>query len=140
MQSLNAVYLTEIARQIGFISAFLGGVSATFMIGLLTLRDERKVIGWAVGCAAASAAVFVVAVVASTLLIMALHPEAPSNVANGYNLDRGRILTFLPFALGMYLLLACLGLAGWVRSPRAGRLTTVFAGTAVVAVSYLLAS
>jgi hypothetical protein len=81
--------------------------------------------GWAIACAATASVAFIVAVVASTMLVMALHPHAPANVATGFNVDQGRVLAFLPFALGMYLLLACLGLAGWIRSRRTGRITGV---------------
>jgi hypothetical protein len=54
------------------------------------------------------------------------------------NVDQARLLTFLPFMLGMYLLLACLGLAGWLHSRRIGIATALVAGAGAVLVTVTL--
>lgn len=127
MDKLNPAYLAEIARQIGFISAFLGGVSATFMVALLAMDVQSRIARWAIVSAAASSISFIVAVVASTLLVVILHPDAPMGAANMTSLNKGRVLFFLGFTGGMYLLLACIGSAGWLRSRRMGQVTTSLA-------------
>ena len=124
MLALAPDYLAEIARQIGFISAFLGGVAATFMIQLVSLSTPGRQRGWAILCAAAASVAFITAVVATTMLVMALHPHAPAANRTEGNIDTGRVLAFLSFGIGIYLLLACIGLSGWLRSRRTGQLTT----------------
>jgi hypothetical protein len=134
MQQLAPTYLAEIARQIGFISAFLGGVSASFVVALLALPERGRASAWAIACAAAASVAFIVAVVATTMLAVTLHPDAPAGAAA--HSDRGRLLSFLGFAAGIYGLLACVGLSGWLRSRRMGRATTGLAlvGAALVTI------
>jgi hypothetical protein len=74
-----------------------------------------------------------VAVVATTMLAVALHPDAPAGMAG--DVELGRMLSFLPFMAGIHLLLACIGLAGWLRSPRTGRVTAALAGAGAVLVT-----
>src|SRR5437762_14136861 len=112
MQQLAPDYLAEIARQIGFISAFLGGIAATFMVALLVARAESRAAAWALGCSAAACVAFIVAVVATTKLAVTLRPDAPASVANSAALAKGRLLSFGSFMVGTHLLLACVGLSG----------------------------
>ena len=129
MQNLTSEYLVEIARQMGFLSAFLGGVAATFMSQLLGLSHPGRQRGWAILCAAGSSVAFIVSVVGATSLAIVLDPNAPA-----MSLEKGRVLAFLPFLLGIYLLLACIGLAGSLRSRRTGHATVAIAaiGAALV--------
>nr|WP_295370147.1 hypothetical protein [uncultured Sphingosinicella sp.] len=138
MDDLPPAYLAEIGRQIGFISAFLGGIAATFMTALLAMRVPGRIGGWAVVCSAAAAAAFMISVVASTALVNVLNPLAPATVKAAAKISEARMLTFLPFLLGMYLLLACLGLAGWLRSRRTGYVTAGVAGAAMLLVTMVL--
>lgn len=136
---LAAEYLGEIARQIGFIAAFLGGVSGGLMAALLALPATSRASGWAIGSAAGSAVCFIVTVVATTLLTMAAHPQAPANVGAWLASGAMRALAFGPFLLGLYLLLATIALAGWLRSRRLGRATTAMAAAGAVLVTLSLA-
>lgn len=133
MQPLAPAYLAEIARQIGFIGAFLGGVSASFIVALIALPERRRVSGWAVACAAAAAVAFIVSVVATTMLVVTLHPDAPAGMAR--HVGRGRVVSLLSFMAGIYLLLGCVGLSGWLRSPRMGRATAALAAAGAVLVT-----
>jgi hypothetical protein len=133
MQPLAPAYLAEIARQIGFIGAFLGGVSASFIVALLALPARGRASGWAVACAAAAAVAFIVSVVATTMLVVTLHPDAPAGMA--HHVDRGRAVSLLSFMAGIYLLLGCVGLSGWLRSPRMGRVTAGLAAAGAVLVT-----
>jgi hypothetical protein len=135
LEQLAPTYLAEIARQIGFISAFLGGVSATFMVALLALPSTGRTAGRAIVCAAAASVAFIVAVMATTMLVVALHPDAPAGAADKAGL--GRTLGLLAFMAGIYLLLASLALAGFLRSRRTGWATTglAVAGGALVALT-----
>ena len=137
MQPLAPTYLAEIARQIGFIAAFLGGVSATFMVGLLALPSSKeRLAGRAILCAAAASVAFIVAVMATTMLVVALHPDAPAGAAG--HAGRGRAIGLLAFLAGIYLLLTSLALAGFLRSRRTGWATTALAAAGGVLVALVV--
>jgi hypothetical protein len=137
MQQLDPEYLAEMARQFGFLSAFLGGVATTFLAQLLTLHSPRKVIAWGVIVSTAAAVAFVVSVLGSTMLIAATHPKAPAGMGAG-DMTGARLLAFGPFMLGLLLLLAALALAGWIRSSKAGVVTTALALAGVLAGGWTL--
>ena len=137
MQALAPEYLNEIARQIGGLSAFLGGFAAAFLGTLLAFDAPRRVAGWAIASAALAALAFVVAVVACTALVMVLHPQAPANVA-GHGVGMARTLSVLGFLLGAFALLLSIGLSGWLRSRRTGLVTSGLAGAAGLLVAALL--
>lgn len=127
MQPLSPEYLSEIARQLAFLSAFLGGFAATFLGVLLSTQETRRHVGWAAGSAAVSAASFVVCVIAATMLAVVLTPGAPSGVALPNVLARARLVAGAGFVIGVYAMLLSLGLSGWIRSRQLGFVTSAAA-------------
>ena len=119
-------YLAELARQIGFVSAFLGGVATTFLATLLSVRSARPVVGWTIGCSAAAALAFIISVLGSLAWVAVLHPGSPSE-PGGSAAREAQLLAALPFALGILLLMLTIGTAGWIRSRRTGLATTTLA-------------
>ena len=140
MEQLAPDYLAEIARQIGFISAFLGGVAATFLATLIVAgaqdRRNQRIVSLAIGCAAAACVAFIVATIATTMLAISLRPDAPVSVAGSGSPDGARLMAFLPFMAGMYLLLGCVGLSGWLHGRRTGWMTAALAAVGVVLISF----
>ena len=139
MEQLAPDYLAEIARQVGFISAFLGGVAATFLATLVVARPQgpnRRIANWVIGCAAAASVAFIVAVVANTMLAISLRPDAPASAAGSGAPTKAPVMAFLSFMLGMYLLLACVGLSGWLHGRRTGWVTAALAAIGVVLISF----
>ena len=130
MEKLAPEYLAEIGRQIAALSAFLGGFAATFLGTLLATRSRKWQAGWAAGFAAVSAASFAVAVIGATMLAVTLHPAAPLRIREAANLGPARVIAVLAFLVGMYAMLASLGLSGWIRSRRLGSVTTLAAAMA----------
>ena len=122
---MSSEYLAELARQIGFVSAFLGGVAAAFLATLLTLQSPRRIIGRTIVCAAATALAFIVSVLGSLAWLTVLHPGAPQG-AQG-SLREAQFLTAVPFSLGILLLMVTIGMAGWIRSRNTGIGTTAMA-------------
>lgn len=137
MQPLPPEYLAEIARQIGSLSAFLGGFAAAFFGTLLALDSPRRTASWAMASAAFAAMAFVVAVVASTKLVVVLHPQAPAHLPPG---NAARVLVGLGFLLGTYALLLSIGLSGWLRSRRMGLVTSGLAVGAGLLITGLVVS
>lgn len=137
MQHLAPEYLAEIARQLGSLSAFLGGFAAAFFGTLLGHNSSHRVAGWAIGSAALASAAFIVAVVACTKLIVVLHPNAPVNVVAA-GVGAARVLAVLGFLVGTYALLLSLACSGWLRSRRTGLFCSLLAGGAALLITGLL--
>ena len=137
MEQLAPEFVAEIARQVGFISAFLGGVAATFLATLVVARPHGphpRIASWVIGCAAAASVAFIVAVVANTMLAISLRPDAPTSAAGSG--AKAPVMAFLSFMTGMYLLLACVGLSGWLHGRRTGWVTAALAAIGVVLISF----
>lgn len=133
MQSLSNTWLVEFARQIGFVSAFLGGVSAAFLVTLLSREIPKRSASLVMAAAMASAVAFIVALMASTAMLQYLHPDSPDS-DSGLFVARMQAMTALSFFVGLLLLLASLGLSGWLRSRRMGLITGTIAGAGVLLV------
>jgi hypothetical protein len=125
MQELSPAYLLEIARTIGNVSAFLGGFAATFIAALLSGKFESRAAVITIAMGTTAAVLLIVAVLATTMLVTILHPEVPTQVLESSSISFGRIIAFLSFILGIYLLLASLGVSGWIQSKTLGRITTI---------------
>jgi hypothetical protein len=132
METLSPAYFTALATQSGNIAAFLGGFAATYLATLLTLTRPGRVASITIALAAIAAVSFIVTVAATTTLVAALHPEAPRIVATA-DLTLPRVLMALPFAIGLYALLASIGVSGWLRSRGTGWATSIAAAMGFVA-------
>lgn len=135
---LSPVYLSAIAAQTGGLSAFLGGFAATFLGTLLALNVRGRTASTAIGFAAVSSVAFIVAVVGSTAVVAALHPEGPGFGASSSGGTQA-VMT-LAFLLGLYALLIALGLSGWSRSRNTGLATSIAAGLGVLLVTGMVVS
>jgi hypothetical protein len=132
MTQLPADYLLDIARQVAFVSAFLGGFSATFLGTLLYSGSDSRLANWAISSTALSACAFIVAVLALTMLTVGLNPSAPAGVIQEGALRRAQLIGLLSFLLGMYALLFSIGASGWLRSRKLGWTTTCIAVAAAL--------
>ncbi|MEC7471106.1 hypothetical protein SAMN05216361_4274 [Marisediminitalea aggregata] len=134
MSELNPKYIVAVAEQLSFVSAFLGGISATILITIVVFVSSKKSVSWMIAASALAACSLLVAVIASWRLIILLHPELPIAVEPFII----KILwsgMLLGYSLGFLSLLACIGLSGWLRSKRSGLITS---GTALVAVVFFV--
>ncbi|MEZ4702509.1 MAG: hypothetical protein R2834_19405 [Rhodothermales bacterium] len=118
------------------ISAVLGGFALAFLGSVLS-RPEGRVSAWTLGLSAGATAVFTVkalgwALAASDLAVATM----PSGLMESLR-PLHRTLSML-FIGGIYLFLAVLGVAGWMRSRAVGIATTAIAVTAGALVVYVL--
>jgi cytochrome b561 len=135
MNPTDPAYLTDAAVQIATLSAVLGGFAVTFFATLLDRSDRQRATFWTLGSAAGAAVLFIIATMASTFIAIRAHPEAPSGAASlGYQ----RVLAAIAFVAGIYVLLSALGLSGFIRSRRLGRVTAAAAAVGGGAVATLL--
>ncbi|MFA6117053.1 MAG: hypothetical protein WC729_23850 [Sphingomonas sp.] len=79
---------------------------------------------------------FIVAVVASTMLIAALHPDAPMGAS--HLAGTAQVAMTLSFVLALFALLFSLGASGWTRSRAMGWTTSIAAGVATLIVLILI--
>ncbi len=138
MEPVRAEFLSEIGRQIAFLSAFLGGFAATFLGILLQSSSSRRHVGWAAGAAAVASASFILAVISGTLFVVVLHPGAPPGIAKPDFLPQVRTLILITFAVGIYSTLLSLGLSGCIRSRQLGMVTSVAALISAIIISLLV--
>lgn len=140
METLSPAYLSAIAVQIGGLSAFLGGFAAAFLGTLLALARRDRAGSFSIGFAVTAAVAFIVTVVASTLLVAVLHPEAPHTAASPMSPSIGRAVMGLSFFVGLLALLGSIALSGWSRSKTTGWVTSVAAAIGVLLVGWILVS
>lgn len=140
MNGQSPAYISALAGQMGSLSAFLGGFAATYLATLLALGHRGRADSYAIGGAAVSAVAFIVAVVASMLLVAAYHEAAPPELTTFLPVGAARNLMSLAVGLGIYGLLFSLGASGWPRSRRTGWFTTSVAGVGMLIVTWLVAN
>ena len=134
---LSPEYLVEVARQIAFVGAFLGGFSATFL-GLVLTENRSDNIGiWLIAALTLASCSFILSVITMTFLSVSQHPGVPVDVLVEA-VNRHRIIGFLSFILGIYALLAGIGLSGFIKSKRFGLITAIIASFAVFTVTIVI--
>lgn len=138
MTEISGAYLLEIAKQLSFIAALLGGLSGALMCALLFSRSDSPAVKWALFSAATATCAFIVSVVALTMLIVGLNPNAPESLVTQAGLLQARSIGTVGFFLGLYGTLFTIGACGWVRSRRMGVATTILAGAACIATTRCL--
>lgn len=137
MQAPPPDFAAELAGQLAFLSAVLGGFAATFAGTLLAVDSPRRAVGWALSAAVVAAAALIVATVAFTGAVLAIRSGSEVQIAS---LPRYGATALGSFVVGLYGLFGALGLSGWVRSRRAGWVTTSIAVVgALLATSALVA-
>lgn len=131
MTELNPKYIVAVAEQLSFVSAFLGGVSATILVTIVVFSSSKKSVSWIVAASALAACSLLVAVIASWRLSILLHPELPSSVSTSLvKFLWGSML--LCYSIGFLSLISSIGLSGWLRSRRAGIITSSISSIAVI--------
>lgn len=133
MIKLTPEYIVAVAEQLSFVSAFLGGISATMLVTIVVFTSPKISVNWIVSSASVAACSLLVAVVASWRLMILLHPEIPTPIP----IDTGMIQTLwlgmlAGYSLGFLSLLVSIGLSGWLRSKRTGIITSTVALAATV--------
>ena len=137
MHQVGTEFVTAVAEQLGFVSAFLGGVSATILVTIVVFVDPKRSVSWMVAASSLAACSLLVAVVASWRLIILLNTTMASQVS----MDMVALLyrsMLLGYGLGFLSLLTCIGLTGWIRSRKLGIITTTMA--AIAGLFFMLAT
>lgn len=131
MKKIPDTYILAAAEQMSFIGTFLGGVSVTILITLVVFSSPKKSVNWIVGTSALAACSFLVSVIASMRLVIAIHPDLLIDPSP----EKMNALWFgmiNAYGLGVLSLIISIGLSGWLRSRTSGIVTSVFAAGALV--------
>jgi len=130
-QEFKADYVVAVAEQLSFVSAFLGGVSATILFSIIIFSSDKRVVAFVIAASALSAYSLLVAVIAGWRLTIGLHPDLPF----APDPDKIEMLwNFLiaGYGLGVNSLIVSIGLAGWIRSIGIGLVTSTIAALSIV--------
>ena len=130
-QELKASYVVAVAEQISFVSAFLGGVSATILFSVIIFSSDKRVVAFLIATSTLAACSLLVSVIAGWRLTIGLHPDLP------FTPDPEKISLLWKsliagYGLGVNSLILSIGLSGWIRSPRMGFVTSGIAAVSVV--------
>lgn len=131
MSEPNPNYIIAVAEQLSFVSAFLGGISATILVTIVVFTSDKRSVSWIVSSSALAACSLLIAVVASWRLTILLSPEIPFQ-ANSTIIKVLWNGMLIGYGIGFLSLLASIGLSGWLRSKRDGIITTTISVIAVV--------
>lgn len=137
MIELPPEFLVEVARQIAFVGAFLGGFSATFLGLVLTQNRSDGIGSWLIAALTMASCSFVISVITMTFLSISQHPGVPVDVVME-TINKHRTIGFLSFILGIYALLAGIGLSGFIKSKRFGLITAIIASIALLIVTIVI--
>ena len=124
----------ELFRQLAFISALIGGFSLTFLVQLLIVHPERRIVNWTIGFAISASAGLIVCALGWTLsAAYIVNPRAQADqVQLSALLSHLHNRLSLAFIGSLLLFLVSLGTCGWIRSRAMGIVTTIIASIAAV--------
>lgn len=131
MREIPSEYIIAVAEQLSFVSAFLGGISATILVTIIVFSSEKRTVNWMVSSSALAACSLLIAVVASWRLVILLHPTLPI-VIDEFVIKVLWTGMLLGYGLGFLSLLTCIGISGWLRSKRDGIITSTIAVISVI--------
>lgn len=117
-------YQKEVAEQIIFISAFLGGFSASILGTLITSKSDSKVLKALIVSSSLSAISFIVAVFAMTSIIMISTKGYPF-IIDVNKTTFIRLVGTASFMVGLLALIIVVAMSGWMHSKRVGWITAV---------------
>lgn len=126
-------YLAEAGALAG-LTGILAGFAMSAVIQLLTANDGKKITTATIVVFAAASVMFLFPLIVSVLSFSAATElnTIPSD------LDIPNQIALLIMFAAIYVFIAGIGLAGWIRSRTAGILTTIFGLISMCLVSYAL--
>ena len=128
---LKASYVIAVAEQISFVSAFLGGVSATILFSVILFSSGKRSVALVVATSSLAACSLLVSVIAGWRLTIGMHPDLPFT-PDPHTIGILWNSLIAGYGLGVVSLIASIGLSGWMRSQRSGYITSSIAIIAIL--------
>ena len=129
-QELQPSYVVAVAEQLSFVSAFLGGVSATILFSVIIFSSDKRVVAFLIAISALSACSLLVAVISGWRLTIGLHPDLPF-IPDPAKIELLWNSMIAGYGLGVNSLIVSIGLAGWIRSRPIGMVTSIIAALSI---------
>ncbi|MFT6984119.1 MAG: hypothetical protein ACJAUD_002899 [Crocinitomicaceae bacterium] len=124
MTEITFEYWNKLAEQTITISSLLGGFSIAVIANLLVSDVNTKLSKTIMVVSTLAASFFLIAVFAMTNVLMKTTVGYPFKVVDN-DLFLPRVLGSISFFLGIASLIAMISLAGWTKSKKMGRFTTI---------------
>ena len=126
VQELPFTYLNELAKQLMFISSFLGGFSIVILATLIVSQPHSKLKKWLILTSAVSTVAFITSLFLMTKVLL-ITTEGSIIEYTKASLGKTRTIGGLAFFLGLTTIFISVGISGWLVSKRLGVITTILA-------------
>ena len=126
--------ITELFKQLAFISALIGGFSLAFLVQLLGAHIGRRIATWTIGFSMAATAGLIVCALGWTLGAVVMVDAAAQTETMRVSLNSLHMRLSDGFVVSLFLFFVSLGLCGWIRSRVMGVVSSsiaLFAATLV---------
>lgn len=125
----------EALRQLSYLSSLLAGFGVMVTVGLLSLKDERKIVSWVIGVMVLASVLFLTSTSIGTMYYMLpvnwqsfLPSEVPSPKVMGFDFGDAVAVTIAAFTyIGTLAFSLGVALLGWIRSRLVGWISTISA-------------
>jgi hypothetical protein len=125
----------EALRQLSYLSSLLAGFGVMVTVGLLSLKDERKIVSWVIGVMVLASLFFLTSTSIGAMYFMmpsdwrsVLPSEVPSPEELGFNFLDAVAVTLAVFTyIGTLAFSLGVALLGWIRSTLVGWISTISA-------------
>jgi len=125
----------EALRQLSYLSSLLAGFGVMVTVGLLSLKDERKIVSWVIGVMVLASVLFLTSTSIAAMYFIVpsdwlsyVPSELPSPEEIGFDfLDAVAVTLAVCTYLGTLAFSFGVALLGWVRSRLVGLISTISA-------------
>jgi len=125
----------EALRQLSYLSSLLAGFGVMVTVGLLSLKDERKIVSWVIGVMVLASLLFLTSTSIGAMYYMLpmdwrsfLPADIPSPEVMGFDLVDAVVVTIAAFTyIGTLIFSLGVALLGWIRSRLVGWISTISA-------------
>ena len=123
----------EALRQLSYLSSLLAGFGVMVTVGLLSLKDERKIVSWVIGIMILASLLFLTSTSIGAMYFMLpsdwlsfIPSEVPKPEELGFDFVDAVAITLAAFTyIGTLAFSLGVALLGWVRSTLVGWLSTI---------------
>ena len=129
--------MSEYFREFAFVGALLGGFSLVLFGTLLDTGRSHRTVGPAAGLALASSSCFLIVTLGNTFAAsVEANPLMRARLGAAIEGQMGPLSML--FLIGILVLLASFGAAGWIRSRRLGIATSAIAAVTLIGVVWVM--
>ena len=123
----------EALRQLSYLSSLLAGFGVMVTVGLLSLKDERKIVSWVIGVMILASLLFLTSTSIGAMYYLLpvdwqsfLPSEVPSPEVMGFDFVDAVAVTIAAFTyIGTLAFSLGVALLGWIRSRLVGWISTI---------------